>query len=147
VRTDAPSSDGWLAGEARIVGQLRAGQAADALAACDELLPQLGNEARVRNRWRIHETRARALLALHDFEEARQEADAALAVIMPLGWHMLEWRLRACRAGALTGLGDATAREERKAAQNLLMQVAATLEKPALRAKFLAQPEAAALLA
>jgi hypothetical protein len=60
---------------------------------------------------------------------------------------MLEWRLRSLRAQALVGLDDARAQEERRAAQNLLMEVAKTLSRTALREKFLSQPAAVDLLA
>ena len=49
--------------------------------------------------------------------------------------------------GGAVGPGNAHAREERRAAQKLLMEVAKTLSRTALREKFLSQPAAAALLA
>jgi hypothetical protein len=91
--------------------------------------------------------RARALLALGRFAEARDAVDAALAVVMPLGWQSLAWRLRASRAVALAGLGDNTAAAERRAAVDILMAVADTLRDASVRARFLSRPVAAALLA
>jgi hypothetical protein len=92
--------------------------------------------------------RARALLALGRFTEVCQAVDAALAVVMPLGWQSLAWRLRASRAVALAGLGDKTAAAaERRAAVDILMTVAGTLRDAAARARFLSRPAAASLLA
>jgi hypothetical protein len=92
--------------------------------------------------------RARALLALDRFTEVCQAVDAALAVVMPLGWQSLAWRLRASRAVALAGLGDTTAgAAERQAAVDILMTVAGTLHDAAARTRFLSRPAAASLLA
>ena len=101
----------------------------------------------MRVRWLVQEMQTRALLALGRFGDARDAADVGLAATTSLGWRMLEWRLRGLRAEALSGLGDARAREERRAAQKLLMEVAKTLSRTALREKFLSQPAAAALMA
>ena len=147
MKSEIGSAGGWLVDDVLIAAQLGAGNAVGALTACDGCLPQLNNEGRVRSRWLVREMRIHALLELGRFDEARHETDAVLSVIVPLGWRMLEWRMRASRAAALAGLGDATASDERKAAQKLLMQIAGTLDKSAMRAKFLAQPAAAALLA
>jgi hypothetical protein len=91
--------------------------------------------------------RLRALLALKRFDEVRAAADLALAVVKPLSWRALEWRLRGSRAEALAASGDRhDADAERRAAVRILMAMAQTLEA-SLRTRFLAQPQAEALLA
>jgi hypothetical protein len=147
LKAEIGPARGWLADHALIAAQLRTGNATGALADCDARLPQLDNEARLRSRRVVEELRVRALQALGRFEEACQAADATLSAVVPLQWRMLEWRLRGMRATALAGLDDAGAEAERHAAQKQLMEVAGTLNKAALRAKFLAQPAAATLLA
>jgi hypothetical protein len=137
-----------LTGDGLVAAQLRAGNADAALAECDRSLPQLHAEGRGRSYWTTEELRARALLALGRFTEVCQAVDAALAVVMPLGWRSLAWRLHASRAVALAGLGDMTAAAaERRAAVDILMTVAGTLHDAAARARFLSRPAAASLLA
>jgi predicted ATPase/class 3 adenylate cyclase len=138
---------GRLTGDGLVAAQLLAGNADAALEECERSLPQLDAEGRGRPYWTTEELRARALLALGRFTEVCQTVDAALAVVMPLGWQSLAWRLRASRAVALAGLGDATAAAERRAAVDLLMAVAGTLRDAAARARFLSRPAAASLLA
>jgi hypothetical protein len=66
--------------------------------------------------------------------------------VAPLGWRLLIWRLQAAQAMALEALGDARAVAARQEAVAALTTVAATLPDHAARARFLAQPTAAALL-
>jgi class 3 adenylate cyclase/tetratricopeptide (TPR) repeat protein len=142
------AAGGRLSGEALIAAQLMAGNADAALAACERSLPQLDAEGRGRAYWTTAELRARALLALGRFPEARDAIAAALAVVAPLGWQSLAWRLRASRAAALAGLADGgAAAKERRAAVDILMAVADTLRDATARARFLSQPAAARLLA
>jgi class 3 adenylate cyclase len=147
LKADIEAAGGRFAEDTVIAAQLRAGNADAALASCARRLAELDTQARLRNRWLVQEMKARALLALGCLAEAREVIDAALAAAQPANWRMLEWRLRGLRAAVFTGLNDATAGEERHAAQKQLMEVAGTLNKAALRAKFFAQPAAAALLA
>lgn len=148
LKVDIEAAGGQLADDAVIAAQLHAGNAEAALATCIERQAELDALARIRHRWLVQEMKARALLALGRPAEARDAAQAALAVAQPAGWRLLEWRLRGVLAEALAGLGDdAVATAERSTAQKQLMQVATTLGKAASRAKFLAQPAAAALLA
>ena len=138
---------GRLADEARIAAHLHAGNAAAAIAASEACMPQFERVLRLRNRWLVEEMRLRALLTQERFEEVRVGTEAALAVVTPLGWRALEWRLRAVRAQALAALGDrGDAAVENRAATGILRAMAQTLDPPR-RAGFLAQPQAAALLA
>jgi class 3 adenylate cyclase/tetratricopeptide (TPR) repeat protein len=148
LKAAVEAAGGRLSGEALIAAQLLAGNADAALAECERSLPQLDAEGRGRPYWTTEELRARALLALGRFTEVCQAVDAALAVVMPLGWQSLAWRLRASRAVALAGLGDKTAAAaERRAAVDILMTVAGTLRDAAARARFLSRPAAASVLA
>src|SRR5262245_1472977 len=157
LRAEVEAAGGRLADDALIAAQLRAGDADEALAGCSARQAQLGNDAwspglgwtgvRTRAYWRVEEMKIRALWALGRFADARQAADAAIAVVTPLGWRWLEWRLRASRAAALAGLGDQQAEAERAAARDLLMAIAKTLGQASVRERFLAQPAAAALFA
>ena len=140
------AAGGRLVDETRIAAQLCAGNAAGALRSCDELIPRLAAQSRLRPRWLAEEMRLRALLALGRFDDARQAAEAGLAIVTAAGWRLLEWRLRGARAAALAALGDPTAPDERRRAGAVLMDVAGTLTSVDLRAKFLAQPAAAELL-
>jgi class 3 adenylate cyclase/tetratricopeptide (TPR) repeat protein len=148
LKAAVEAAGGRLSGEALIAAQLLAGNADAALAECERSLPQLDAEGRGRPYWTTEELRARALLALGRFTEVCYAVDAALAVVMPLGWQSLAWRLRASRAVAFAGLGDKTAAAaERRAAVDILMTVAGTLRDAAARARFLSRPAAASLLA
>jgi len=93
------------------------------------------------------ELRVRALLALGRFADVRDAVDAALAVVEPLGWGSLVWRLRASLMAALDGLGDERVAAERRTAVDRLMAVAGTLNDAAARSRFLSQREAAKLFA
>jgi class 3 adenylate cyclase/tetratricopeptide (TPR) repeat protein len=147
LRADIESAGGRFAEDAVIAAHLRAGNAEAALSACTDRLAELDSQARIRSRWLVQEMKTRALLALGRLAEARQAVDTALAATQSANWRMLEWRLRGLRAVALQRLGDAGAEAEKGAARQQLMEVAGTLGKVALRAKFLAQPQAAELLA
>jgi hypothetical protein len=125
---------------------LHAGNASAALEACEAALPQLSADGAMRSRWATEESRVRALLALGRHAEALTAADVALAAVAPLGWRLLVWRLQAARTAALEALDDARAAAARQEAVTELTAVAATLHDDALRARFLAQPAAAALL-
>ncbi len=146
LKADIEAAGGRLAEDNVIAAQLHAGNAEAALASCDKRLAELDTPARQRNRWIVHEMKGRALLALGRPAEAREAVEAALTAAQTANWRMLEWRLRSVLAAALTKLGDAGVKAERSVAQKQLMQVAATINKSALRSKFLAQPAAAALL-
>ena len=146
LRAEVETAGGRLFDEALIAAHLRSGNAATALVACTERLAQFDSDARVRGRWRMQEIKTRILLVLGRSADARDAADAALAGVTPLGWRMLEWRLRGLRAEALADLQDAHAMEERRAAQSLLKDVARTLSRTAMREKFLSQPAASGLL-
>jgi hypothetical protein len=148
LKAAVEAAGGRLTGDGLVAAQLLAGNADAALAECERSLPQLDAEGRGRRFWTTEELRARALLAVGRFTEVCQEVDAALAVVMPLGWQSLAWRLRASRAAALAGLGDrAAAAAERRAAVDIVMTVAGTLHDVAARTRFLSQPAAASLLA
>jgi class 3 adenylate cyclase/tetratricopeptide (TPR) repeat protein len=148
LKAAVEAAGGRLTGDGLVAAQLLAGNADAALAECERSLPRLDAEGRGRPYWTNEELRARALLALGRFTEVCQAVDAALAVVMPLGWQSLAWRLRALRAAALAGLGDKTAAAaERRAAVDILMTVAGTLRDAAARARFLSRPAAASLLA
>jgi tetratricopeptide (TPR) repeat protein len=148
LKAAVEAAGGRLTGDGLVAAQLLAGNADSALAECERSLPQLDAEGRGRPYWTIEELRVRALLALGRVTEVYQAVDAALAVVMPLGWQSLAWRLRASRAVALAGLGDKTAAAaERRAAADILMTVAGTLRDGAARARFLSRPAAASLLA
>jgi hypothetical protein len=141
------AAGGRLADEALIAAHLRAGNPAAALAAADSYIPQLEQVLRLRNRWLVEDLRLRALLNLKRFDDVRAGTEQALAVVEPLSWCALEWRLRATRAQALAETGDrGGAGSERHIATGILKTMAQTLE-PTLRSRFLAQPQAAALLA
>jgi class 3 adenylate cyclase len=140
-------SHSWaLAGEALILAQLHAGNAAAALEECERAIPQLDAEAHVRARWIIEELRIRALLALGRFAAVCDAVGVARAAA-PLGWQSLLWRLCGSRAAALEGLGDDRAAAERRAAVEVLMAVADSLSDTSARARLLSQPAAAAVLA
>lgn len=147
LKADIEAAGGRYVEDAVIAARLRAGDGEAALAACTERLSELDTQVRVRNRWLVQEMRARALLALGRAAEARETADEALAVTGATGWSALEWRLRQLRAAALAALGDAGAAAERSAARVGMLAVAGTLHEPAMRAKFVAQPAASAVLA
>jgi tetratricopeptide (TPR) repeat protein len=148
LKAAVEAAGGRLTGDGLVAARLLAGNADAALAECERSLPQLDAEGRGRPYWTTAELRARALLALGRFAEVCDAVDATLAVVMPLGWQSLVWRLRASRAVALAGLGDKTAAAaERRAAVDILMTVAGTLRDPAARARFLSRPAAASLLA
>jgi len=148
LKAAVEAAGGRLTGDGLVAAQLLAGNADAALAECERSLPQLDAEGRARFYWTTEELRIRALLALGRFTEVCQAVDAALAVVTPLGWQSLAWRLRASRAAALAGLGDKTAAAaERRAAVDILMTVAGTLRDAAARARFLSRPAAASLLA
>jgi hypothetical protein len=148
LKAAAEAAGGRLTGDGLVAAQLLARNADAALAECERSLPQLDAEGRGRRYWTTEELRVRALLALDRFAEARNGADAALAVAAPLGWQSLAWRLRASRAAALAGLADGgAAAAERGAAVDILMAVAGTLRDPSARARFLSRPVAASLIA
>ena len=148
LKAAVEAAGGRLTRDGLVTAQLLAGNADAALAECERSLPQLDAEGRGRPYWTTEESRARALLALDRFTEVCQAVDSALAVVMPLGWQSLAWRLRASRDVALAGLGDRTAgAAERQAAVDILMTVAGTLHDAAARTRFLSQPAAASLLA
>jgi class 3 adenylate cyclase/tetratricopeptide (TPR) repeat protein len=147
LRAAVEAAGGRLTGEALIAAQLLAGNADAALEECERSLPQLDAEGEARAYWATEELRCRALLALDRFAEAYDAVDAALAVVAPLSWQSLAWRLFASRAVALSGLGDNTAVAERRAAVDMLMAVAGTLRDASARARFLSRPAAARLLA
>jgi predicted ATPase/class 3 adenylate cyclase len=148
LKAAVEAAGGRLTGDGLVAARLLAGNADAALAECERSLPQLDAEGRGRPYWTTAELRARALLALGRFAEVCDAVDATLAVVMPLGWQSLVWRLRASRAVALAGLGDKpAAAAERRAAVDILMTVAGTLRDPAARARFLSRPAAASLLA
>jgi hypothetical protein len=137
---------GALAGEALILAQLHAGNAAAALEGCERAISQLDAEAHVRARCIIEELRIRALLALGRFAAVCDAVDAAGAVVAPLGWQSLLWRLGGSRVAALQGFGDERAAAERRAAVEVLMAVAGSLSDTSARTRFLSQPAAAGLL-
>jgi class 3 adenylate cyclase/tetratricopeptide (TPR) repeat protein len=148
LKAAVEAAGGRLTGDGLVAAQLLAGNADAALAECERCLPQLDAEGQARAYCSTEELRIRALLALGRFTEVCQAVDAALAVVMPLDWQSLAWRLRASRAAALAGLGDtAAAAAERRAAVDILMTVAGTLHHAAARARFLSRPAAASLLA
>jgi hypothetical protein len=147
LKTKIEAAGGRLADEALIAAHLRAGNPVAALAAADSCVPQLEQVLRLRNRWLVEEMRLRALLDLRRFDDVRTGTEQALAVVKPLSWCALEWRLRASRARALVEIGDSRgASTERQLATQILMAMARTLKAP-LRTRFLVQPQAAALLA
>jgi hypothetical protein len=145
LRAEVEAAGGRLADDALIAAQLRAGDADEALAGCSARQTQLANDVRTRAYWLVEEMKIRALLALGRLADARQTADAALAVVTPLDWRWLEWRLRASRAAALAALGDQKAEAERTAARDLLTAIAKTMHPASVRERFLSQPAAAAL--
>ncbi|HXJ82722.1 MAG TPA: AAA family ATPase [Candidatus Methylomirabilis sp.] len=147
LRTEVEAAGGRLAGDALIAAQLRGGDADEALAECSARQAQLERRGRIRAYWIVEEMKVRALLALGRFADARQASDVALAVVTPLGWRSVEWRLRASRAAALAELGDQQSEAERTAARDLLMAIAKTLGQASVRERFLSQPAAAALFA
>jgi hypothetical protein len=147
LKAAVEAAGGRLTGDGLVAAQLLAGNADAALAECERSLPQLDAEGWGRPYWTTEELRARVLLVQGRFTEVCQAVDAALAVVMPLGWQSLAWRLRASRAVALAGLGDnAAAAAERRAAVDILMTVAGTLRDAAARVRFLSRPAAATLL-
>ena len=147
LSAEVEADGGRLADDALIAAQLRAGDADGALAGCSARHARLENEGRIRAYWIVEEMKIRAVLARGRFADARQAADAALAVETALGWRWLEWRLRASRATALAGLGDHLAEAERTVARDLLMAIAKTLSQASARERFLSQPTATALFA
>jgi tetratricopeptide (TPR) repeat protein len=147
LEAEIEKAGGRLADEGLIAAHLRTGNASAALAASEACVLQLERAVRVRNRWLVEEMRLRALLALKRFDAVIAAVDVALAVVKPLSWRALEWRLRAARAQALAESGDRVgAGVEQRAATDILLTIAGTLEAP-MRARFLAQSQASALLA
>lgn len=147
VKREVESAGGHLEGEALAEALLASGDAEGALrettarAAANE-------ESGATLAWLVAaEHRARALLALGRDNDAASAAAEALALTAERGVGRLTWRLRASNATALDRLGSPDAAAERQAAARDLMAVAATIPDPAARANFLAQREAAQLLA
>jgi tetratricopeptide (TPR) repeat protein len=145
LQTEVEAAGGRLTDDALIAARLRARDPDGALAGCSARLAELEKKSRIRPYWVVEEMRIRALLVLGRFADARQAVDAALAVVIPLGWRWLEWRLRASRAAALAGLGDPQAEAERTAARDLLMAIAKTVRPASVRERFLSQSAAVAL--
>ena len=94
------------------------------------------------------ELAAAALVALGRWDEARDEASAAIAFCEDTGYRNLLWRLLAHRAAAHARLGaDKEARADRAAAEALLEQLVGAIPTDAWKATFLAQPLAQQALA
>jgi tetratricopeptide (TPR) repeat protein len=94
------------------------------------------------------ELAAAALIALGRWDEARDEASAAIAFCEDTGYRNLLWRLLAHRAAAYARLGaDKEARADRAAAEALLEQLVEAIPTDAWKATFLAQPLAKQALA
>ncbi len=94
------------------------------------------------------ELAAAALIALGRWDEARDQASAAIAFCEETGYRNLLWRLLAHRAAAHAGLGaDKEARADRAAAEALLEQLVEAIPTDAWKATFLAQPLAKQALA
>jgi class 3 adenylate cyclase/tetratricopeptide (TPR) repeat protein len=143
---NAAADDPYMGGMV-ITDRLLAEDTSAALEACEAALPRLSADGAIRFRWVTEESRVRALLALGRHAEALTASEVALGAVAPLGWRLLIWRLQAARAVALEALGDVRAAAERQEAVTALTAVAATLPDHTSRARFLAQPIAAALLA
>jgi hypothetical protein len=146
LKADVEAAGGRLAGRTLVAAQLRAGNAGAALEECERTLPQLDAEGQARVHWVIEELRIRALLALSRFADASKAVDAALAVVTPLGWQSLAWRLRESLVSALDAIGDERVAAERRAAIDALMAVADSLRDATARDRFLSEPVAASLL-
>jgi hypothetical protein len=92
------------------------------------------------------ELRSRVLLRLGRATEALAAADAALPLAEEMRYRPMIWRLRAARAAALAALGrHEEAAADRRVADAIVRELAASIDDEELLHGFLASPEVAML--
>lgn len=126
---------------------LAQGDAAAALAVADDVAVTCASSGEQRERILALEVGLRALARAQRWDELLERADGALQEAERSGFRTRTWRILAWRAQGRAARGDeGAARDDRSAARALLDELAGQIANPELRAGFLADPLAQAVM-